>query len=186
MFSDMHDNDHSELLKIRADLAKLRAELADRDTELASIRRHLGGHPSSQLDGANGLAQATYSAMRRAEADRDALQAKLAEAERELEALREYADGVLEPGTTVEGFGGTLAALEHEMDSLLGAAEWQKGRAEAAEALLREVVLLRPVTSDEVRSFVPLLRHVNGAPELWIKRRDAHLSQPSPAEGGSV
>jgi hypothetical protein len=53
----------SEEAKLHGRVAELEQRLADRETELASIRRHLGGHPYSQLDGPNGLAQATYSAM---------------------------------------------------------------------------------------------------------------------------
>ena len=52
-------------------IAELSQRLADRETELASIRMHLGGHPESRLDGPDGLAQATYSAVEieRARAD---------------------------------------------------------------------------------------------------------------------
>jgi hypothetical protein len=74
----------------------LRKRLADRETELASIRRHLGGHPESMLDGPNGLAQATYSAVKvereradAAEAEVGRLRGDVQAQQAELEELRE-------------------------------------------------------------------------------------------------
>jgi chromosome segregation ATPase len=62
----------SEEAKLHGRIAELQQRLADREAELASIRKHLGGHPDSQLDGPNGLAEATYSAVQieRERADR--------------------------------------------------------------------------------------------------------------------
>lgn len=90
----------------------LRERVAARDTELASIRHHLGGHRYSQLDGANGLAQATYSVMRRAEA-------RVSELEEEVERLRDGIESAVAAFNTDYPFDSNVRLVVDEVRRLL-------------------------------------------------------------------